>query len=185
MNPYLGEIRTFGFNYAPVGWAFCSGQTLAIGQNAALFSILGTTYGGDGRSNFQLPNLNANAPLHAGTGQGLSSYTQGGTAGVTDVTLTLATIPSHTHGVTAQNGDPNSALPTGNFLAKGGKVEGHTITAYNTYAAVNTAPPGPPTLALNNASIVPVGGNLSHNNQQPYLTLNFCIALQGVFPQRP
>ena len=175
-NPFVAEIRIFPFNFAPTGWAFCNGQILPLSQNTALFSLLGTTYGGDGKSNFALPNLQGNAPMHPGQGPGLSLHDLGETGGSDTVTLLTSEIPSHTHNincidgarVAGQSGQPGNAT-----LVKTG---GAPANAYTTGAAQNL------TMAPNMVGIV--GSSLPHNNLMPYLTLNFCIALQGVYPPR-
>ncbi|MGH7441135.1 MAG: phage tail protein, partial [bacterium] len=184
MDPFVGEIRAFGFNFAPTGWALCAGQTIAIQQNTALFSILGTSFGGNGTTNFMLPNLGANAPLHAGTGPGLSTYGSGDMAGSQSVTLDQSSMTIHTHNLVAQNGDPdvNTPSPVGNFLAKGGKPSLHGIDAYKTYTAVAG---GVPKQVLAQGAVTNAGAGMPHENRQPNLALNFCIALQGVFPQKP
>lgn len=170
-DPFVAEIRIFPFNFAPKGWAFCNGQLLPISQNTALFSLLGTTYGGDGRSNFALPNLQGNAPMHPGQGPGLSLHDLGETGGTETVTLLLSETPSHSHAISASQSDGTDQSPVGERLASG--VGG--VASY--------APPGNPT-QLSPQVISPAGGNQPHNNMQPYLTLNFCIALQGVYPPR-
>lgn len=174
-NPFLAEIRIFPFNFAPVGWAQCNGQLVPISQNTALFSLLGTTYGGDGRSNFALPNLQGNAPLCPGQGPGLSLRDLGETGGETTVTLLQSEVPSHTHSLHA---DPRPATlnspSSQNALARSDPQN-----IYRTPSGAATPQP----MAANAVGIS--GGNLPHNNLQPYLTLNFCIALQGVFPARP
>jgi microcystin-dependent protein len=162
-QPYIGEIKMVGFNFPPKGWAFCNGQTLAINQNAALFSILGTTYGGNGTTTFALPNLQGKSPIYVGPG-----YVLGQTAGEVNHTLTINEMPGHTH-VPVGAPTVNSAVPTGNLPGKG--------TSQNFYAASQNTP-------LNPASVVAVGGSQPHNNIQPYLVINFCIALVGVFPSR-
>jgi microcystin-dependent protein len=174
-NPFLAEIRIFPFNFAPKGWAQCDGQLLAISQNTALFSLLGTTYGGNGTSNFGLPNLQGSVPMHPGQGPGLSLHDLGETGGSDTVTLLITEIPSHPHSVnvdssgrlTGQNGTPTPLT----VLAEAG------INAYTSGLTQTNE-------VMNDAMIAPAGGSQPHNNLQPYLTLNFCIALQGVFPPR-
>jgi microcystin-dependent protein len=175
MDPFVAEIRIFPFNFAPRGWAWCNGQLLPLSQNTALFSLLGTTYGGNGKSNFALPDLQGRAPMHPGQGPGLSLHDLGETGGLETVTLLESEIPSHSHSLQASNSDGISQSPVANLLAVG--VGG--ITMY--------APPPPPgsLTSLAGNALVPAGGSLPHNNMMPYLTLNFCIAMQGVFPQRP
>jgi microcystin-dependent protein len=169
-NPFVAEIRIFPFNFAPKGWAFCDGQLLPISQNTALFSLLGTTYGGDGKSNFALPNMQGNAPMHPGQGPGLSLHDLGETGGSVTVTLLESEIPSHTHALMASSQDGTDQQPANELLASG-------------IGLAQYAPPS--ALAdLNAVAITPAGGNQPHNNLQPYLTLNFCIALQGVYPPR-
>lgn len=172
-DPFVAEIRIFPFNFPPRGWAFCNGQLLPISQNTALFSLLGTTYGGDGKSTFALPDLQGNVPMHPGQGAGLSLYDLGQMGGVETVTLLQTEIPIHTHGMKANAIDPadtNVPSPAAAYaLSTGG-------TLYQT--ASNGA-------IMSFSTLTPAGGSLPHNNMMPYLTLNFCIALQGVFPQRP
>ena len=170
MDPFVAEIRIFPFNFAPKGWAFCDGQLLPISQNTALFSLLGTTYGGDGKSNFALPNMQGNAPMHPGQGPGLSLHDLGETGGSETVTLLESEIPSHSHSLTASAADGISGHPGGNLFAQGVAVSMWGTNAPNTQFA--------------DAALAPAGGDQPHNNMQPYLTLNFCIALQGVFPPR-
>jgi microcystin-dependent protein len=176
MDPFVAEIRIFPFNFAPKGWAFCDGQLLPISQNTALFSLLGTTYGGDGKSTFALPNLQGGAAMHPGQGPGLSLYDLGQQGGAEFVTLLQSEMPAHQHNIgmaTSTNG--NSLTPVGSAWATTPSGRG-LLFVYN---------PGPPTGKMLADSILPAGGSLPHNNMQPYLTLNFCIALQGVFPARP
>jgi microcystin-dependent protein len=172
-DPFIAEIRIFPFNFAPKGWAFCNGQLLPLSQNTALFSLLGTTYGGNGKSNFALPNLQGSAPMHPGQGPGLSLHDLGESGGSETVTLLQSEIPAHTHGVLAAPtivaGDSN--IPAGNAFAKSSQGNSYA-------AAANLTPMSPSALA-------PAGGNAPHNNMMPYLTCNFNIALQGVFPPRP
>jgi microcystin-dependent protein len=174
MDPFVAEIRIFPFNFAPKGWAFCDGQILPLSQNTALFSLLGTTYGGDGKSNFALPNMQGNAPMHPGQGPGLSLHDLGETGGSDTVSLLESEIPSHSHGVMSVSGQiaANTDVAAANSFAKA--VQG------NPYLA----PASQPTVNLNDNTIAPAGGDQPHNNMQPYLTLNFCIALQGVYPPR-
>lgn len=172
-NPFVAEIRIFPFNFAPTGWAWCDGQLLPLSQNTALFSLLGTTYGGNGKSNFALPDLQGRAPMHPGQGPGLSLHDLGETGGSDTVTLLQSEIPSHTHQVNAAPsivaGDSNIA--PGNAFAKSSQG--------NVYIAPGSLVP------LSDQTITPAGAGQPHNNLQPYLTCYFCIALQGVFPPRP
>lgn len=171
-NPFVAEIRIFPFNFAPKGWAFCDGQILPISQNTALFSLLGTTYGGDGKSNFALPNMQGNAPMHPGQGPGLSLHDLGETGGSDTVTLLESEIPSHSHSLMASalNADLDVPGPN-NSIAR--------TTPQQLYTAA-----APPLTTLSGSTVAPAGGDQPHNNLMPYLTLNFCIALQGVFPPR-
>jgi microcystin-dependent protein len=176
MDPFVAEIRIFPFNFAPKGWAFCDGQLLPISQNTALFSLLGTTYGGDGKSTFALPNMQGNVPMHPGQGQGLSLRDLGEMSGSETVTLIQSEMPLHAHGVgRAANVAGDSQFPGNSVWAMAGAGRG----AAAAYIA------GPPTGKVDQFSLAVTGGGLPHNNMQPYLTLNFCIALQGVFPARP
>lgn len=172
-SPFLAEIRIFPFNFAPVGWAFCNGQILPLSQNTALFSLLGTTYGGDGKSNFALPDLQGNAPMFYGQGPGLSLHDIGETGGSDTVTLLESEIPSHPHPLqaSAHNADLNNPAPT-NSLAR------------STPGLIYKTPAGVTTSQLADQVVAPAGGDQPHNNLMPYLTLNFCIALQGVYPPR-
>lgn len=172
-DPFVAEIRIFPFNFAPKGWAFCDGQLLPISQNTALYSLLGTTYGGDGRSNFALPNMQGNAPMQPGQGPGLSLHDLGETGGAETVTLLESEIPSHSHGLMASNQPGEDAAP-GQTEALARSVG---ASLYQTDADLNK-------VQLSANAIAPVGGDLPHNNMMPYLTVNFCIALQGVFPPR-
>jgi microcystin-dependent protein len=174
-DPFVAEIRIFPFNFAPRGWAFCDGQLLPLSQNTALFSLLGTTYGGNGQSNFALPDLQGSVPMHPGQGPGLSEHFLGEQSGVESVTLLTSEIPSHAHTVgRALDALGDSMTPVNNIWAQTGSVR----------VAVNSYNPGPPTGAMKSDVIQPTGSSFPHNNMQPYLTLNFCIALQGVFPPR-
>lgn len=173
-NPFLAEIRIFPFNFAPKGWAFCDGQILPLSQNTALFSLLGTTYGGDGKSNFALPNLQGNAPMHPGQGPGLSLHDLGETGGSTTVTLLESEIPSHSHQAKASILPANNTDAAGHSLAKPATGTGDPGNIYSLSGGV----------PMSDNCIAPAGGDQPHNNMMPYLTLNFCIALQGVYPPR-
>ena len=173
-DPFVAEIRIFPFNFAPKGWAFCNGQLLPLSQNTALFSLLGTTYGGNGKSNFALPNMQGNAPMHPGQGPGLSLHDLGEIGGSETVTLLTSEMPLHVHNIMALNsdfGNLNAPSPL-RSLARSGNA-----TAYQTNSSA-----GVTQMSANALSIS--GSSFPHNNMQPYLTLNFCIALQGVFPPR-
>jgi len=166
----MAEIRIFPFNFAPQNWAFCAGQLMPISQNTALFSLLGTNYGGDGRSTYALPNMQGNTPMHPGQGPGLSQHDLGEQSGSQTVTLQQFEIPQHTHQLMAATLNSQSTSPTNNSLGRGNPVRVYTTSGS--------------TVQMNVNSIGFVGGNLPHNNMMPYLTMNFCIALQGVFPPR-
>jgi microcystin-dependent protein len=172
-NPFVAEIRIFTGNFAPVGWAQCNGQLMPISQNTALFSLLGTTYGGDGKSNFALPNLQGSAPMQAGQGPGLSLRDLGETAGEQTVTLLQTEMPAHSHAAQAAAGS-NSSSPVSNAWASGQKGFGNVYTTSTPATNVQMNPFG--------TSIA--GGNQPHNNMPPYLGLTFILALQGVFPAR-
>jgi len=177
MEPFVGQITLFPFNFAPRGWAFCAGQLISISQNTALFSLLGTYYGGDGKSNFALPDLRGRVPVGQGQGPGLSGYNIGEVQGVETVTLLAAQSPSHSHpfqavAVQATTNAPNGALPAQ------GHGTGRGAYAVNTYAPLTTAVP------LASGQVVPAGNGQPHNNLQPYLAMNWCIALQGIYPPR-
>jgi microcystin-dependent protein len=175
-DPFVAEIRVFPFNFAPTGWAMCNGQILPISQNTALFSLLGTTYGGDGKSTFALPDLQDSVPVHAGAGPGpgLTERLQGELGGSETVTLLESEMPSHTHGMRGSLGEADLTAPsplnvlaesTGGFAYKSGPSFGTPV-------------------ALAPQALAPAGASLPHNNMMPHLKLNFCIALQGVFPPR-
>ena len=171
-DPFVAEIRIFAGNFAPKGWAFCDGQLLPISQNTALFSLLGTTYGGNGKSNFALPDLQGRAPMHPGQGPGLSLHDLGEASGSDTVTLLESEMPSHSHTLMA---NPNSAerpSPTNNLPAR--SVGASLYQSDSTQGLVDMAP----------EAITPSGGDQPHNNMQPYLTMNFIIAMQGVYPPR-
>jgi microcystin-dependent protein len=180
MNQFIGQITLFACNFAPVGWAMCQGQVLPISQYAALFSLLGTYYGGNGTSNFALPNLQSRLPVGQGQGPGLSPYSIGEIDGVEQVSLTTSTIPPHNHAFVAYTGEATSKSPTGALPAQGLHSGGHGAgTTMNLY---NTASPNVP---LSTQQVTPVsGGGTPHTNLQPSLALNWCIALTGVFPAR-
>jgi microcystin-dependent protein len=161
-TPYLAEIRVFSFNFAPRGWALCNGQLLAINQNQALFALLGTTYGGDGRINFALPNLQGRMPVHVGNG-----ITLGQSAGEASHTLSLQEMPTHTHVPVGSSTPANLGDPTANLWAAGNGAYSPT-----------------PNTSMNPASIQTAGGSQPHQNMSPYLTVTFCIALQGIFPSQ-
>jgi microcystin-dependent protein len=167
-DPFVAEIRIFPFNFAPKGWAFCNGQLLPLSQNTALFSLLGTTYGGDGKSTFALPDVQGSVPMHPGQGPGLSLYDLGQTGGSETVTLLESEIPAHSHALRAVEDDGAFFTPVNMFLAAGNSM----------YVNAN------PNTMMAPESLAPAGGDQPHNNMMPYLTLSFCIALQGVFPPR-
>ena len=172
MDPFVAEIRIFPFNFAPKGWAFCDGQILPLSQNTALFSLLGTTYGGDGKSNFALPDMQGNAPMHPGQGPGLSLHDLGETGGSDTVSLLESEIPSHSHQLV---GNPFQAtLPTPSPTTDIAHPQGGNVMIDVLTGLVN----------MSDNTVAPAGGDQPHNNMQPYLTLNFCIALQGVYPPR-
>jgi microcystin-dependent protein len=173
-DPFVAEVRIFPFNFAPKGWAFCNGQLLPLSQNTALFSLLGTTYGGDGKSTFALPNVQGNVVVGSGQGQGLSEYFLGQEGGSQTVTLLVSEMPFHTHALEASNGFGNNTSPTDRAIARifgGGNLF--------------KAPAGAATQIMDPNMIGIAGSSFPHNNMQPYLTLSYCIALQGVFPARP
>ena len=170
-DQFVAEIRIFCGNFAPVGWAFCNGQILPISQNTALFSLLGTTYGGNGVSTFALPNLQGRCAIGAGSGPGLTPRSLGEVGGSTTVTLTSAQMPSHAHNLL-------SADTPGTLSGPAEAVPARSAAGQSLYASGTPVP-------MSAASITPTGGGLPHNNLQPYLTLNFIIALQGFFPSRP
>jgi microcystin-dependent protein len=172
-NPFVAEIRIFPFNFAPRGWAFCDGQLLPISQNTALFSLVGTFYGGDGKSTFALPNFQGSVPIHQGQGPGLSEYVLGEQGGAEFVTLLTTEMPVHTHTMRNERTDPGDvSIPSPTAAYAGGEAIYHDVVANQT---VQFAP----------QALTVAGSSFPHNNMMPYLTLNFCIAMQGVFPQRP
>lgn len=168
-EPFVGEIRMFAGNFAPRGWALCDGQLLAVSQNDALFSLLGTIYGGDGRTTFGLPDMRGRIPLHMGTGPGLANRRIGAKAGSENVSLTSNQIPSHTHQIQASSEGGDSTAPAGKVLANSG-----THPIYIDDTAVN----------MSSTAIANTGGSQQHTNLQPYLCVNFIIALFGIYPSR-
>ena len=173
-QPFLAEIRMFGGNFAPRNWAFCNGQILPISQNTALFSLLGTTYGGNGQTTFALPNLQATVPLCPGQGPGLSNYVLGEQTGVPTVTLLQTEMPAHSHPVNASTAAGTTTDPTGNLWAS--SVGGRTPPPLYSNVAPNT------TMAANEIGVS--GGSQPHENRQPFLAVTFIIALSGIFPAR-
>ncbi len=170
-DPFVAEIRIFPFNFAPTGWAWCDGQLLPLSQNTALFSLLGTTYGGNGKSNFALPDLQGRSPMHPGQGPGLSLHDLGETGGSETVTLLESEMPAHNHTVRLDGVNPGEAVTPINHL-----IARTTNVMYSTTVA--------PQVMMAAEALAPAGGDQPHNNLQPYLTFYFCIALQGVFPPR-
>ena len=185
-EPFIGQIQPFGFNFAPRGWALCDGQLLPISQNTALFSLLGTTYGGDGKTTFALPDLRGRLPMHQGRGPGLSTRKIGQKGGSETVTLNVAQMPAHDHSgtgtvtgkVQANSGAGDTDNPAGNTLA--------TLSRTNQYstAGPNTAMHSDTVTGTGNFTTSTAGGSQPHNNMQPYLVINWCIALVGLFPSR-
>ena len=163
-EPFIAEVRIFSFQFAPQGWAMCNGQLLPINQNQALFSLLGTTYGGNGTTNFALPNLQGRASLHFG-----NNFTQGQIGGEINHTLITSELPSHTHQVVASSTGPNAAIATNNFFASN--------TGFKPYGTSSSE-------VMSSNMVSTVGGNQPHNNMSPYLVLNFCMAIVGIFPSR-
>jgi microcystin-dependent protein len=177
-SPFLAEVTMFGFNFPPKGWAFCNGQLLSISQNTALFSLLGTFYGGDGKSTFGLPNIEGMAVVGQGQSPGTSQYFVGETTGSETVTLLTTEMPSHNHSFAATSTAGTVLSSAGNQLAQafsGGKQASYTGNYLNATA---------PNVTMSPQCTTVTGSSFPHNNMQPYLTLNFCIALQGVFPPR-
>ena len=177
-DQFVAEVRIFPFNFAPKGWAFCNGQLLPLSQNTALFSLLGTTYGGDGKSTFALPDMEGQAPMHPGQGQGLSLRDLGQLGGSETVTLLDSELPAHTHSVQATAANANTEIPAGAVLGRGNfGFQGNT-------GAVSLYSNDAPNTNMSPQAMALAGGDQPHNNMQPYLTLSFCIALQGVYPPR-
>jgi microcystin-dependent protein len=170
-EPFLGEVIMVGFTFCPRGWAECNGQLLSISQNTALFSLLGTTYGGDGRTTFALPDLRGRVPLHTGTGPGLSTRTQGQKGGEEDHALTVQEMPVHNHSAQASSFLGDDTSPAGNVWA----ARQRFVKLYNNQQ---------PDVAMASEAIGDEGGSQAHNTMQPYLVIRYCIALQGIFPSR-
>lgn len=168
-EPFIGEVAWVPYSFAPRGWAFCDGQLLPINQNQALFSLLGTTYGGDGRTTFALPDVRSRTIMHEGHGSGLTARRLGETAGAETVTLTQAQMPVHSHDQMASSGGATASDPVGNALASTGRTRIYS---------------GAPNVVMNSGNIASSGASQSHNNMQPYTVLNCIIALQGLFPSR-
>ncbi len=169
-EPFLAEVRIVGFNFAPRGWAFCDGQILPINQNQSLYSLLGTTYGGDGRTSFALPDLRGRVPIHVGRSNGGGDHTLGQKSGEETHTLTISEIPIHRHVVKASSSNANSRVASGQVLARG-------LNQYAAYDSANSTNMHPETIPN-------VGSGSAHENMMPYIALNFCIALRGLFPSR-
>ena len=168
-NPFVGEIRLFGGNFAPAGWAICNGSLLAISEFETLFNLIGTTYGGDGESTFSLPDLRGRVPVHQGQGPGLSPYTIGESGGAETVTLTSGQMPAHTHPLRAASSPASAAVgPTGVLAA----------TSVNAYGS------GVPNMAMNAGAVVAAGGSAPHENMAPFLGVNYIISLFGIFPSQ-
>ena len=175
-QPYVGEIRMFAGNFAPVGWMFCEGQTLPISENDILFTLIGTTYGGDGEETFNLPNLASRVPLHMGTGPDGTTYQIGEMAGTEQETLTTQQIPNHSHPMVANTAGGNSPSPSGKVLAKPSPPP--TVSNPLIFGA------DPPVVTLSPTAVQPTGGSQPHENTQPFLVINFIISLFGVFPSQ-
>jgi microcystin-dependent protein len=174
-DPFVAEIRIFPFNFPPKGWAWCDGQLMPLSQNTALFSLLGTTYGGDGKSTFALPDLQGRAPMHPGQGPGLSLHDLGETGGSETVTLLESEIPAHSHVLVASNATADEEGQKSAAGAVPGSQQGSNLI----YSALSSN-----IVQFSDQALAPSGGDAPHNNMQPYLTFYFCIALQGVFPPR-
>jgi microcystin-dependent protein len=178
-EPFLGQIQTFAFNFAPRGWTLCNGQVLAISQNTALFSLLGTTYGGNGQTTFQLPDLRGRLPMHWGQGPGLSDYTLGEVSGTQNQTLLVSNMPMHSHPLNGTTAAATTATPTGNLLA--------TANGADSQGSPNTVQiyaPAPANTIMDPTSIGLAGNSIPFSIMQPYLVISFCIALNGIFPSR-
>jgi len=174
-DPFVAEIRVVGFNFAPTGWAQCNGQLLPISQNTALFALLGTVYGGDGKSTFALPNMQGSAPMHPGQGQGLSLRDLGEMGGSQSVTLINSEMPFHTHTMLSSGSPASTNIP----------INAPVIARSAGGNAYDTPPLDPTTAQMSFQTLTIAGGSLPHNNLMPFLTMNYIIAMQGVFPARP
>jgi microcystin-dependent protein len=175
MEGTIGEIRLFAGTFAPRTWAFCEGQIMAIAQNTALFSILGTTYGGNGQTTFALPDLRGRTAVGPGTGPGLTNRNLGEQAGTENVTLIASELPAHNHNLLVANVPADKTEPTGNSIASVADITENAMPSYKTAT---------PNVALNPSSISPAGGSQPHNNMPPYLGMNYIICLEGIFPSR-
>ena len=179
MEPFLGQLMCVGFNFAPQGWALCQGQLLSIAQNTALFSLLGTTYGGDGQTTFALPDLRGRTPIGIGTGPGLQTINWGEIGGSNNTTLSISNMPAHNHGLNVSNANASqTAAAGGSSIATPGTLSGRTFTA--TYGFNTTTP----NTTLNAASIGNAGGGVPFNNMQPFLGMYWIIAMVGIYPSR-
>lgn len=172
-DQYLGEIRMFGGNFAPLGFALCNGQLLPVSQNTALFSLIGTYYGGNGITTFALPDLRSRVPVHQGNGAGLSPYVVGESIGVENVNLSMQQLPQHNHALNAYSGPGTQAGASGNYWAEGGASRGEKVYAGATDGTL-----------MSPSAFGQTGGNQPHSNIQPYLVVNFIIALTGIYPAR-
>jgi microcystin-dependent protein len=181
MDPFVGEIRLLALNYPPRGWALCNGALLSISQNTALFSLLGVTYGGDGRSSFGLPNLQSRLIAGQGQGPGLQTYSMGQTGGTTTVTLSLSQMAVHTHTMPTGTVASAGTAPSPASYLSPAPGEGREPGAHLYISPI----PSGTAVTMSSGQAQPAGGNQPHNNMAPYLVMNYCIALQGVFPQRP
>jgi microcystin-dependent protein len=170
MDPYIGEIRIFAGSYAPAGWAFCDGSQVAVSDNEALFTLIGTTYGGDGQTYFKLPDLRGRVPVHQGTGQGLSARSLGEQGGLESVPLTTNQIPSHNHPFLATTANGFQASPAANVVAQGPQIKLYIEDA--------------PDVSLPAVVLAPAGGNQPHSNLQPFIAINYIISLFGIYPQQ-
>lgn len=171
MNPYIGEIRMFGGNFAPVGWAFCNGQLLSIAENDALFNLIGTTYGGDGQTTFALPDLRGRIPLHMGTGAGLTNRILGEMAGTETVTLTPNQLPVHAHPFIGTSASASATSPANGLVASPSDIDLYR-------------PGSTPSAALAPNAVSPAGGSQPHDNTQPFLCVSFIISLYGIYPSQ-
>lgn len=174
-DPFYGEIRPFAFNFAPINWAICAGQPMPISQNTVLYQVIGTRFGGDGQSTFNLPNLQGRVPMGSGTGPGLSPRTLGDVTGTMSETLGLSQLPAHSHALNVQDGNATATDPANAYWAKGVSVGSRPVPVktYTTQAANST---------MANAMVAGAGAGQAHGNAQPYLTVNMCICLEGTYP---